>query len=32
MRFNISNQRYLKFFKKINFGGLKSMTFKKRGR
>jgi len=27
MRFNISNQRYLKFFKKINFGGLKSIFF-----
>ena len=27
MRFNISNQRYLKFLKKINFGGLKSIFF-----
>jgi len=27
MRFNISNQRYFKFFKKINFGGLKSIFF-----
>ncbi len=27
MRLNISNQRYLKFFKKINFGGLKSIFF-----
>ena len=25
MRFNISNQRYFKLFKKINFGGLKSI-------
>ncbi len=27
MRFNIINQRYLKFLKKINFGGLKSIFF-----
>jgi len=27
MRFNINNQRYLKFLKKINFGGLKSIFF-----
>jgi len=27
MRFNISNQRYLKFLKKINFGGLKNIFF-----
>jgi len=27
MRFNISNQRYLKFLKKIDFGGLKSIFF-----
>ncbi len=27
MRFNISDQRYLKFLKKINFGGLKSIFF-----
>ena len=27
MRFNISNQPYLKFLKKINFGGLKSIFF-----
>ncbi len=27
MRFNISNQRYLKFLKKINFSGLKSIFF-----
>ena len=27
MRFDISNQRYLKFLKKINFGGLKSIFF-----
>ncbi len=27
MRFNIYNQRYLKFLKKINFGGLKSIFF-----
>ena len=27
MRFNISNQRYFKFLKKINFGGLKSIFF-----
>jgi len=27
MRFNTSNQRYLKFLKKINFGGLKSIFF-----
>jgi len=27
MRFNISNQRYLKFLKKINFGSLKSIFF-----
>jgi len=27
MRFNISNQRYFKFFKKIDFGGLKSIFF-----
>ena len=27
MRFNISNQQYLKFLKKINFGGLKSIFF-----
>jgi len=27
MKFNISNQRYLKFLKKINFGGLKSIFF-----
>ncbi len=27
MRFNKSNQRYLKFLKKINFGGLKSIFF-----
>jgi len=27
MRFNISNQRYLKFLKKFNFGGLKSIFF-----
>jgi len=27
MTFNTSNQRYLKFFKKINFGGLKSIFF-----
>jgi len=27
MRFNISNQRYLKFLKKINFGCLKSIFF-----
>jgi len=27
MRFNISNQRYLKFLKKINLGGLKSIFF-----
>jgi hypothetical protein len=27
MRFNISNQRYLKFLKTINFGGLKSIFF-----
>ncbi len=27
MRFIISNQRYLKFLKKINFGGLKSIFF-----
>ncbi len=27
MRFNISNQRFLKFLKKINFSGLKSIFF-----
>jgi len=27
MRFNTSNQQYLKFLKKINFGGLKSIFF-----
>ena len=27
MRFNTSNQRYFKFLKKINFGGLKSIFF-----
>jgi hypothetical protein len=27
MRFNIGNQRYWKFLKKINFGGLKSIFF-----
>ena len=27
MRFNISYQRYLKFFRKINFGGLKNIFF-----
>jgi len=27
MRFNISNQQYLKFIKKINFGNLKSIFF-----
>ena len=27
MRFNLSNQPYLKFLKKINFGGLKSIFF-----
>ena len=27
MRFNISNQPYLKFLKKINIGGLKSIFF-----
>ena len=27
MRFNISNQRYLKFLKKIDFGGLKNIFF-----
>ena len=27
MRFNTSNQRYLKFLKKINFGGLKTIFF-----
>ena len=27
MRFNISNQRYLKFLRKINFGNLKSIFF-----
>ena len=27
MRFNISNQPYLKFLKKINFGGLKIIFF-----
>ena len=27
MRFNTSNQKYLKFLKKINFGGLKRIFF-----
>ena len=27
MRFNISNQSFCKFLKKINFGGLKSIFF-----
>ena len=27
MRFNINNQPYFKFLKKINFGGLKSIFF-----
>ena len=27
MRFNTRNQRYMKFLKKINFGGLKSVFF-----
>ena len=27
MRFNTNNQTYLKFFEKINFGGLKSIFF-----